>query len=320
MTDSAAAQLSPRVASFACLFDGRRDVYGLDKGRIVRDPVTLQHYLRHVRGDEGEAIGIFPLLDDGTCRFAAIDLDEPDFELACDLQMFLPGATWIERSRSGNAHVWAFFRAPTPAWIPRGIMLNALESLGRRNVEVFPKQDRLKPGMVGNYINLPYHGDERAILDYTRLDNLGANLPLNTFLDEALYNLNDPADWHGRALALEIRPPEERAPASEFGERTDVHACAKYIYQRRETNPIREGHRAVVIFNLSKMLLNWKALSLEDAWEMVREVNACGDPPAPEREARRIFDTAVQGQYTSTGCDDPLMADYVEPDCPIANA
>src|SRR5690606_14329823 len=88
------------------------------------------------------------------------------------------GRTWIERSRSGNAHVWVFFSEPCPAWAARGILSAATESLGRPDVEVFPKQDELRLDIdgrqpLGNYINLPYFGrTERPMIrpgasDYT---------------------------------------------------------------------------------------------------------------------------------------------------------
>jgi hypothetical protein len=146
------------------LFSGRKDAYGTGRGQWIKREPTPDVYAEHLRG-EGPGLGIAPLLDDGTVWFAAIDLDEPDFDAAREMQEFLSfGATWVERSRSGNAHVWAFFEHPIQAWIARGILREATAAIGKPAVEVFPKQDKLREGMVGNYINLPYHGDDRPIL------------------------------------------------------------------------------------------------------------------------------------------------------------
>lgn len=308
------------VAKFEALFAGRKDAFGRGKGLIERQPLTISEYAEHLAG-EGSGLGVFPLRDDGTVRFAAIDLDEPNFGLARELQDFLPGQTWIEKSRSGNAHVWAFFDGDVEGWIPRGIMKSALEAMGRKNVEVFPKQDRLRPGMIGNYINLPYHGDDRPILDvYESVEgHLQPLLHPHEFLNAAFDGRNDPADWRRRSQVLGIVSPQAKPDMSEFGDRTLVHPCAIYIYEHRFDNPIREGNRAKVLFTLAKQLLNWKAITAERALEMMLDVNAAGDPPAPDREVRRIWQSVIDGQYRSTGCDDPLVRDYVRPDCPIRN-
>ena len=222
------------------------------------------------------ASGIAPLRDDGTVRFAAIDLDEPDFGFAREVASFLPGTKWVERSRSGNAHVWTFFSEPVEGWIPRGIMRNALEALGRQEVEVFPKQDTLRPGMLGNYINLPYHGTNadatwrRPMVEMVYPggpERMEANLDdahgfiLGAFLRFAHRRLNDPAEWRSRAAALGLQAPEDRPETAEFGTRDVPHACAMYIYEHRYTNPITPGNRAVVLFCLAKQFLNWKAIS-----------------------------------------------------------
>jgi hypothetical protein len=148
------------------LFRGRTDAFGTDAGPVERRPLTPAAYTAHLAGDMG--IGIFPMLDDNTVWFAAIDLDEPNFELARTMQKLIPGQSWIERSRSGNAHIWVFFERPAEAWAVRTILRGATESVGRPDVEIFPKQDGLREGGVGNYINLPYFGDTRPMDVQTR--------------------------------------------------------------------------------------------------------------------------------------------------------
>ena len=65
-------------------------------------------------------MGVYPLLEDETCWFLAVDFDKSTWKE--DVRAFvetcrrvgLPAA--VERSRSGNgAHVWFFFSAPVPA-------------------------------------------------------------------------------------------------------------------------------------------------------------------------------------------------------------
>ena len=303
---------------FAQLFAGRTDAYGTGAGHWVKEPLQKQQYGDHLLG-KGSGLGVAPLRDDGTVLFAAIDLDEPNFELAEQLRGFLPGTTWIERSRSGNAHVWAFFAEPVEGWVPRGLMLSALEALGRKNVEVFPKQDRLKDGMLGNYINLPYHGDERPIVERWKDRPDLQPLRLTAFLQGAQRTLNDGDEWHRRARALGVIPPELRPDTAEFGERQTLHPCALHMLQTKDENPVQTGHRAKALFTLAKQLLNWQAITSERALELMHEYNESFVEPVPESEVERIRDTVITGQYTSTGCDDPLVRDYVRADCPIRN-
>jgi len=299
---------------FMELFSGLDRAHGLGVGRIEKTPPTVDLFKWHLQGG-GSGLGIFPLRDDGCVNFAAIDLDEPNFELAETLQSLLPGRTWIERSRSGNAHIWAFFKEPIPAWIPRGIMHFALEAVGRTDVEIFPKQDQLLEGMVGNYINLPWHGDARPILTASgsAIEDRGE------WIELAYDERNDPEEWYVRARALDIKPPEERPVSTrEQGELGFLHDCALHIIRNREEHPVIEGHRNAVYFHVTKQLLNYKEMTDEEARTLLHELNDAADPPAPEREVDRIFNNARKGGFTGTGCDDPLMAPYVLDTCPIA--
>lgn len=297
---------------FHKLFFGRQDAMGTGAGPVERHAVTQEHYRQHLHGD-AKGIGIFPMLDSEAVHFAAIDLDEPNFELARTLQKLIPGESFIERSRSGNAHVWVFFAEPCPAWAVRAVLRGATEAIGRRDIEIFPKQDSLRPGMLGNYINLPYHGSARPVLD-----GEGQEMPVGLFVSNAVASRQDPKAWISRARVLGATPPAERIKGSEFGEAPVLHSCAEHIIANRETNPLRPGHRAVVLFNLARQLLNYREMTVDEARHWVHEVNRAGERPMTEQEVDRQFENALAGRYTSTGCDDPVMAPYVSSDCPIA--
>jgi hypothetical protein len=322
---------------FMLLFDGRHDAYGTGKGQWIKRPPGSEQYMDHLEG-RGHGLGIAPLLDDGTVRFAAIDLDEPDFDAAAEMQKLLSfGTTWVEKSRSGNAHVWAFFDDPIEAWIARGVLREVTAAMGKPSVEIFPKQDKLLEGMVGNYINLPYHGDQRPIMrvkpeqfnDSWYPDEQAARereakfYNVDEFLEYALADLNMPDVWAKRARWLGIAPPDERHfDQAEFGTGKELHICAEYIIANRDENPIREGHRNVVYFNLAKMLSHYEGMDQEEVWKMLTLVRDSADDKGishvDDSELRRILTNAERGGYTSTGCDDPLMLDYIHPDCPIA--
>lgn len=301
---------------FMGLFQGRQDAFGTGDGPVERRPLTAAVYQAHLAG-EPPGLGVFPMLDTNEVYFAAIDLDEPDFELARTMQKLIPGQSWIERSRSGNAHVWVFFERPAPAWAVRTILRGATEAVGRPDVEIFPKQDGLRKGGVGNFINLPYHGDDRPMLSPAWQPDDPWYESLSGWL--AVVQLQDPEAWVRRARAIGGKPPEERERSSEWGTAPTLHMCAKKIIADKQTNPILPGHRHQVLFHVACQLLNWRECSEEEAWGWLEGLNAASPMPLPHGELERLFTNAVEGRFTFTGCDDPVMQPYVHPDCPIAN-
>ncbi|GAJ14145.1 unnamed protein product [marine sediment metagenome] len=66
-------QVSKELAeAFQSLYRGRTDVWGSVEGLCNKEAVTPEHYIRHLLGDT--SLGIYPLLNDGTCHWAAIDI------------------------------------------------------------------------------------------------------------------------------------------------------------------------------------------------------------------------------------------------------
>jgi len=154
------------VDFFAHLFRGRTDVWGSVEGRCNKEPVTLEHYRHHLEGIT--SLGIYPLLDDGTCYFAACDIDEKDFakplairqELA---ELRLP--SYITESKHKGFHVYLFAEIPFKASEIRRLLSSILDKLGIPKTELFPKQDMVDERTpYGNYINLPCFGYTRQFI------------------------------------------------------------------------------------------------------------------------------------------------------------
>lgn len=306
------------------LFDGRRDIYGIGKGRVERQPngdwpVDFWEILweDHVAGKAEADLGIYLVRDDDTVTFAAIDIDEPNEALALEVAETMPDAlAWIERSRSGNYHVFVFFDEPLEAYYARAVLRGVIVACGHPELEIFPKQDGLREGMVGNYISAPWHGEERPIICSVGLDGVRRWRNRREFLIDA-QSSTAAEPWRRRGRALGGKPRSETR-SGEFGERNSLHVCASYIFEHREDNPLTEGHRATVLFNLAKMYANCKHYSQEEAERFVEAVNQAGTNPIPPREVKRFVNNAYEGGFTSTGCDDSLMMPYVSPDCKIA--
>ena len=321
---------------FIDLFGGldhvrRIGAFGTGRGQWIKRPLRPEDVVDHLAG-RGVGIGVPPLDTNNTVMFAAIDLDEPDFDAAHEMATMLPGTAWIERSRSGNAHVWSFFREPLEAWVAMGIMKEATLAAGKSHVEVFPKNHDFAKVKFGNYINLPYHGQNRPIIhgshhdgivDWEEFDPTGRELecewPLDVFLTDAYATRNDPEEWRKKAKWLLIAPPDQRERSTEFGGQENLHICADWVIEHAEDNPVLEGHRAAVYFSLAKMLTNWKHCDHDEALQFMRSVNEASPDRVPDSELRRILGNVERGEYTSTGCDDPLFAPYAHPDCRIAN-
>jgi hypothetical protein len=113
-------------------------------------------------------VGIYPLLQDETCRFLAVDFDKKTW--ADDSRAFLDTCqelgvpAVLERSRSGNgAHAWIFFDNAPPASTARklgyAILTRAMERRHQVGLDsydrLFPNQDTMPKGGFGNLIALP---------------------------------------------------------------------------------------------------------------------------------------------------------------------
>ncbi len=131
----------------------------------------------HLRGDNNlckDVIGVYPLLQNETCYFLAMDFDgenwREDVTAVRSLCSELNIPVSIERSRSGNgAHAWFFFEMSIAASTARkfgGILLT--RAMSRRHEISFRSYDRLLPnqdtmpkGGFGNLIALPLQGRAR---------------------------------------------------------------------------------------------------------------------------------------------------------------
>ncbi len=136
--------------------------------RHVDDQAILDHLQgRHV-------MGVYPLLQDETCWFLAVDFDKTGWKE--DVGSFIETCETIgvpasvERSRSGNgAHAWFFFASPVAAGIARKMGCYLItETMSRRHQlgmesydRLFPNQDTLPRKGFGNLIALPLQRDAR---------------------------------------------------------------------------------------------------------------------------------------------------------------
>lgn len=144
-----------------------RNLLFLEKG-------VINNHLRNKDEHGSGIIGIYPLLQDETCLFLAVDFDDEQWKE--DITAFRSVCTSynipiaIERSRSGNgAHAWIFFDEPISAVSARklGNALLTTAMTVRHEIRftsydrMFPNQDLMPKGGFGNLIALPLQGGAR---------------------------------------------------------------------------------------------------------------------------------------------------------------
>ncbi len=186
-----------KVGFFGALFTARTDIYavrwenarsgkagwlpamrgGWRKGVRHEDrnylPLTREVLGAHLSGETH--IGLYPLLDGDLCSWLAADFDGQAAML--DALAYLKAArSWsvpaaLEVSRSGvGAHAWVFFAAPVPAEAARrlgtALLREAMAVRGHMDLasydRLFPSQDVLPAGGVGNLIAAPLYGKGRG--------------------------------------------------------------------------------------------------------------------------------------------------------------
>jgi superfamily II DNA or RNA helicase len=195
------SRLSPagKITIFRRLFRGREDVYSIrweskstgksgytpacanewrpgicakprikcsDCAHRLLIPVSDTVIFKHLTGKH--TIGIYPLLEDDTCYFLAVDFDEAEwrddalaFMQSCK-ELGVPAAMEISRSGQG-AHVWVFFASRISARDARRLGTAIISHTCARTRQLklnsydrlFPNQDTMPKGGFGNLIALP---------------------------------------------------------------------------------------------------------------------------------------------------------------------
>jgi hypothetical protein len=196
--------IDEKIKLYRSLFRGRNDVYAArwesKTGQTGYSPVCVNEWNRqfcnkpkvkcnecanrrllhvtdqtihdHLAGKK--FIGIYPLLQDETCYFLAIDFDKAHwqedilafYKVCCSFSV----PVLLERSQSGNgAHAWIFFAEAVSAKLARtmgtGLLTRTMQEHHTISMDsydrLFPNQDTLPQGGFGNLIALPLQGSRR---------------------------------------------------------------------------------------------------------------------------------------------------------------
>lgn len=300
-------------------FPGRDDCHGAGSGACVKEPFTESVAWQHITGQE--RTGRYPLREDGRTGILAVDIDENNLYIPIEYRARCKHyeiAVQIEKSKSKGFHVWWLLKDLTPAWKARLVanyILDECDLLG--SVEVFPKQDLLKPGGYGSYINLPLFGrdvkKERTVFldpgaDYRPYRDQWSFLASVTRISEArldeIIQLNE---LDVEPLAQVIKDEAEVVA----GYQGNGLPC--FATMMREG--VDEGMRNEAALRLSVSLYRTgipKKLGLL----MMREWNIRNRPPLGTDELVKAVHNGYLGAY-GYGCFSGLIQRYCHRSCPI---
>ena len=166
------------IDRFINIFEGLDRAYGQFKRNDSRISVKVEGrpwvehkspqrnlWENHLRGI-GVSLGIFPLTDDGTCKWGAIDIDvdEMDYEELLKKIRELKLPLIMFRSKSGRAHVYLFMKNFTSAEEVRLVMKKFASKLGLADKldRIYPMQIELGEKETGSWLNLPYFNHEEG--------------------------------------------------------------------------------------------------------------------------------------------------------------
>jgi hypothetical protein len=205
---------SGKIALFRRLFRGRTDVYPVrwesktttktgyspacanewlagvcekprikcgDCSRRLLIPLSDSVIYDHLAGEH--TVGVYPLLEDDSCYFLAVDFDEAEwrddasaFMGSCE-ELGVPAALEISRSGKG-AHAWVFFASKVSARDARRLGTAIISHTCGRTRQLklesydrlFPNQDSLPKGGFGNLIALPLQKYQRVEVQERRYE------------------------------------------------------------------------------------------------------------------------------------------------------
>jgi len=256
-----------KIALFRSLFRGRDDVYprrfeSRKTGRSGYAPACANEWVRgicekprikcaecpnrrflpvtddvirwHLSGTDATGqpfvAGVYPLLQDETCFFLAVDFDKTGWR--DDALAFLKTcrrldvAAALERSRSGRGgHVWFFFEEAIPAALARRFGSHILTETMERRPDLgfgsydrlFPNQDTLPQGGFGNLIALPLQKASREQSNSIFLkedlepwpDQWAFLASVHKLRREQVESIVLDAERRGRVLGVRLPPQED---------------------------------------------------------------------------------------------------------------
>jgi len=255
------------------------------------DKLTDQIIEDHLRGNV--VLGIYALLLDETCRFLVIDFDKDGWRR--DITTFRSVCSYfnipvtVERSRSGNgAHVWFFFENPIAASMARKFGSALITHAMNNNHKIpftsydrlFPNQDTLPKGGLGNLIALPLQKQAR--------DNGNS-----VFIDENFEPYNNQWEYLSAipkiseetivSLPMQLRGPDELGDL-----RRDDEEAEKPWEPRRQVRLTSQDFPSALTFVRANMIFIAKSGISQRGLNALKRLAAFKNPDFYKAQAMRL--------------------------------
>ena len=287
---------------FMSLFRGNDRSYGRwdpATGRVItiEGAYRVDEFEAHLTGS-GAGVGVVPILDDGTCYFGVIDIDnhgsdqDVDFvKLVANIKLHsLP--LIVCRSKSGGAHCYLLGAERMPAARVREVLtrwankIGAYEMATNRIVDIFPKQDRLDMDdqgnrALGNWINLPYYDRENT--KRYGVDQSG-ELTLDLFV----------------TLAESSKTTVNGLERLRSGDHSEAPPCV----QRMLAEGIPEGHRNMALHTIGLYFKKKNPDTFRDAIYDANSNNMMN--PLPHIEVRKVVGSLSKRDYRYKCGEEPM--------------
>jgi hypothetical protein len=321
-----------KIALFRGLFAGRTDVYGTyDPAtgcvRQVKDPVTDSVILAHLQGRR--PYGVYLLVKDRT-RAVVADFDSE--ELVAPMEFVKAGRAYeipayLERSKRKGFHAWIFYEeAGVAAAKARVVVRRILAEIEKPAVEVFPKQDRLDEATVfGNFINAPLFG---ALVPRGRTVFVDPGDPTRPHPDQwALLEsvervseqlLDDMIELNGLNVATATIRHSSATVRNGVEHTFGLPPCARAML----ADGVTENQR-IACFRLA-VRLKRAGLPFDSSIAVLKDWSTRNRPANGKRiitpeEVVSQAACAYDKEYRACGCEEPVVAAFCEPSCPVRN-
>ncbi len=292
------------------LYDGFQGAYGTyeirrtdergkrtGKALTVRKAVTEALWHSHLAGKQG--IGIIPLREDNTLKFAAIDVDvyqNLDYQEVERRINTLKLPLVMIKSKSGGLHLMLFLKEPAPADLVVDVISRWASALGFGGSEIFPKQtSRYDDDDLGNWINAAYFDAART---QRPCWHQGKELDLEEFLEFAEGKLATIDEIQ----AIEIIGKGAKVQVENTGPFEDGPPCLQWLHANGgfPEGTRNEGMSAVAVYLKKRFPEDWESMMVKYAAEMC-------DPPMKASEVDTISKSNKKKDYAYPCKKHPLM-------------
>ncbi len=289
-------------------FVQRTDVYAvqLDSGgyTVVRQPLTDEVIRQHLQARL--TLGLYSAVD-STTKWLCLDIDtHGEAEIRRLWQglesLHLPYLT--EFSGQKGYHLWVFFSSPIPNWLARRMVRDVADGH-----EVFPKQDRIPEGGLGNLVKAPWGVHRVTGVRCVFVDQDLQPLPDQEQALAEAKTVDAKEGWHGYSLPTlsSVVQPGSMLPSALMGNIRSSHLAPqvpvmKDCVQSAVREGTKQGRRNRVGYVIATELRRIGMSRTQARYILSMIWNGRNQPPLAPEEICSVTHSAYHGAEYTFGC------------------